>query len=149
MASTLRLRAFIVGLIVIPITFALKYYDGPCEWWLNNWGSSVGYEVFFMLLAFVMVPRRSAITQIAVWVCVITCALEFMQLWHPAWLRSIRSTFIGRGLLGTTFQWWDLPAYPVGCAVGWLLLHVTSRSIAPLPKSVDATTVGPPSERFI
>ena len=84
MASTLRLRAFIVWLVIIPFTFALKYYKGVGEWWLNNWGSSFGYEIFFVLLVFMIVPRRSAVTPIATCVCVATCALEFMQLWQPA-----------------------------------------------------------------
>ncbi|MEE9212976.1 MAG: DUF2809 domain-containing protein, partial [Phycisphaeraceae bacterium] len=52
-----------------------------------------------------------------------TCALEFAQLWHPPWLQMIRSTFLGRAVLGTTFSWWDLPIYPVGCALGWLWLR--------------------------
>lgn len=128
MKSKLRFRAFIAWLLVIPLTFALKYYSGPGEWWLNNWGSSFGYEIFFMLLVFMIVPRRSAIMTIAISVCLVTCALEFMQLWQPAWLQSIRATFLGRGLLGTTFQWWDLPAYPLGCTLGWILLHMLCRS---------------------
>ncbi|ODS34777.1 MAG: hypothetical protein SCARUB_00037 [Candidatus Scalindua rubra] len=41
----------------------------------------------------------------------ITCFLEFLQLWHPPFLESIRSTFIGSVLIGTTFTWWDFPHY--------------------------------------
>ena len=56
-----------VLLIVLPLGFALKYYRGPGQCWVNNWGpASVAYEVCFMLLAFLVVPRRSAITPSAV-----------------------------------------------------------------------------------
>jgi len=26
-------------------------------------------------------------------------------------------------LLGDSFSWWDLPAYPIGCLLGWFLLQ--------------------------
>ncbi len=120
----LRCRVLVVLLIVIPLGFALKYYRGPGHWWVNNWGpASVAYEVCFMLLAFLAVPRRSAITPIAIGVCTLTCLLEFLQLWQPPWLQAIRSTLLGAALLGTSFAWWDLPAYVIGCVLGWFLLH--------------------------
>jgi hypothetical protein len=43
--------------------------------------------------------------------------LEFAQLWKPTWLQELRGTLIGAGLLGNTFSWWDLPAYPIACAI--------------------------------
>ena len=45
---------------------------------------------------------------------VATCAVEFLQLWHPAWLEAIRRTLPGRLVLGTTFSWGDFPAYAIG-----------------------------------
>ena len=83
----------------------------------------MAYEVFFMLLVFLAVPRRSTITPIAVGVCVVTCVLEFLQLWQPPWLQAARSTLPGKALLGDTFSWYDLPAYPIGCILGWFLLR--------------------------
>jgi hypothetical protein len=38
-------------------------------------------------------------------VLVATCLLEFLQLWHPPLLEAVRSTFIGRTVLGTSFTW--------------------------------------------
>ncbi len=52
----------------------------------------------------------------------ITCVLEFLQLWHPLVLESIRSTFIGSTLIGTAFTWWDFPHYFIGCFVSWLII---------------------------
>jgi len=111
-------------IVVTALGYALKFYPGPGRWWVNNWGpASIAYEIIFMLLAFIVVPRRRAITPIAVGVCSMTCVLEFLQLWKPPWLQSIRSTFFGKALLGDSFSWWDLPAYPIGCLAGWYLLE--------------------------
>ena len=47
-----------------------------------------------------------------------TSILEFLQLWHPAFLETIRESFIGRTLIGTTFSWPDFPHYAAGSALG-------------------------------
>ncbi len=60
---------------------------------------------------------KKAVWQIPMWVFAITCGLEFLQLWHPPILEQIRSTFIGRASLGTTFSWWDEPHYVLGCVL--------------------------------
>ncbi len=122
-----RLRAVAALVVVVPAGFSAKYYRGPSQWWINNWGSSFAYEIFFMLLAFVVVCKRSAAVPIAVAVCLVTCLLEFAQRWTPPWLTAIRATFIGQCILGNVFTWWDLPAYPIGCILGCLLLRRLSR----------------------
>lgn len=59
---------------------------------------------------------RSAVAALAV-----TCAVEFAQLWHPAWLEAVRATLPGRLALGTTFAWSDFPPYLAGAALAaWL-----------------------------
>jgi len=135
--KSVRLRVLSALVAVTALGFAAKFYPGPGRWWVNDWGpASVAYEVFFMLLAFLVVPRRGAITPIAVGVCAATCLLEFAQLCHPAWLEPFRSTLLGGALLGTSFSWWDLPAYPIGCLAGWLLL----RWLLPMPEARLAET---------
>lgn len=124
MKWTLRLRIILALPAVTALGLAMKFYRGPGDWWVNNWGpASVAYEIFFMLLVFLIVPRRGAITPIAVGVCAATCVLEVLQLWQPPWLQAVRSRFLGKMLLGDSFSWWDLPAYAIGCILGWLLLH--------------------------
>jgi hypothetical protein len=120
----LRWRIVLALLAVAGFGFGAKFYPGPGRWWVNNWGpASLAYEMFFMLLAFLAVPRRGAITPIALGVCATTCMLEVLQRWKPPWLQAVRSTFLGATLLGTSFSWWDLPAYPIGCILGWFLLR--------------------------
>lgn len=46
--------------------------------------------------------------------------VEFCQLYHAPWIDAIRATFPGRLVLGTAFNWPDLPAYAVGIALGAL-----------------------------
>lgn len=122
--QTVRLIA--IGCIppVVAAGLGCKYYRGPGADWVNNWGpASVAYELLFMLLAFAIVPNRSAITRIAVIVFVGTCLVEFSQLWNPGWLADVRQTLPGRLALGSSFSWWDFPAYLIGCLLGVPLLH--------------------------
>ena len=120
MVWRLRFGIVVALLAVTAFGLAMKFYPGPGRWWVNHFGPA---SVFFMLLAFLVVPRRRAVTPIAVGVCAATCALEFLQLWKPPWLEAARSTFLGECLLGDSFSWWDLPAYPIGCLLGWFLLQ--------------------------
>ncbi len=137
---TLRWRIVLALLAVTAFGLAMKLYAGPGRWWVNNWGpASVAYEMFFMLLVFLVVPRRNAITPIAVGVCVVTCVLEALQLWQPPWLQAVRSTFVGGALLGNDFSWWDYPAYPIGCLLGWFLLRG-------LVRGTESTVHGAPGE---
>lgn len=46
----------------------------------------------------------------------IAVAVEFSQLWHPAWLDAFRATRPGVLLLGRFFAWADIVAYVAGIA---------------------------------
>ncbi len=103
--------------------------SGPLQNFVNHYGpASVCYAVFFILLIFFLFPRPAKILPIAMGVLVWTCLVEFSQLWHPPWLESIRATVAGRLLLGNSFSWWDFPAYPLGCFVGWSLCRLVVNS---------------------
>ncbi|MBN2169776.1 MAG: DUF2809 domain-containing protein [Candidatus Krumholzibacteriota bacterium] len=121
--SHLRLRTAVFLGVVVALGLAMKLYAGPGRWWLNNWGASFAYECFFMGAVLLIVGSVSRIGTIAVGVCLGTCALEFLQLWQPDWLVAVRATFVGRSVLGHSFAWADLPAYPLGCLLGWCMLR--------------------------
>jgi hypothetical protein len=117
--STTRLWTLVCLLGIVPLGFATKFYAGPAAHWVNNSVGGVPYEIFWCLLIFLIVPRaRPGI--IAAAVLVATCLLEFLQLWHPPLLEALRSTFIGRTVLGTSFTWSDFPYYFLGCGVAWV-----------------------------
>ena len=109
-------------LIVTPLGFLFKFYSGPGRWWFNNYGAGLLYEVFWILVVFLFIPRKRYVRRIPVCVFVVTCALEVLQLWHPWFLEKVRSYFLGRALIGTSFSWWDFPHYAVGSLLGWLLI---------------------------
>ena len=117
--SSTQIKAILSLLVVTPLGFAFKFYSGPGNGWFNNYGAGVLYEIFWILLAFLFFPSKRSANVIPVYVFVITCILEFLQLWHPPFLEVVRSSFLGSALIGTTFVWWDFPHYVLGCLMGW------------------------------
>lgn len=126
MISSQRLHTLISLLITTPLGFASKFYHGAGAWWFNNYASGIFYEMFWCFAAILLLPRVS-VFWIACTVLGTTCVLEFLQLWHPLFLDPVRSTFIGRTLIGTTFTWWDFPHYVIGCLTGWLMISFPAR----------------------
>jgi hypothetical protein len=48
-------------------------------------------------------------------------AVEFSQLYNAPWIDALRATLPGRLVLGSTFNWPDLPAYALGVGhAAWL-----------------------------
>jgi hypothetical protein len=118
-----RKRILVSLLVITPLGFLFKLYAGPAQGWFNNYAAGVLYEIFWCLILLFFWPHRKFTAKIAMGVLVVTSLLEVLQLWHPWMLEQIRSTFLGRTLLGTTFSWWDFPHYVLGCALGgfWML----------------------------
>ncbi|MFH1996883.1 MAG: DUF2809 domain-containing protein [Candidatus Omnitrophota bacterium] len=130
MTKTAALRKWIVFLlsVVTPTGFLCKLYSGPLAWWFRNYCAGVLYEIFWILAIFLILPRKKLINTIPIAVFGITAFLETLQLWHPPLLESIRRTFVGGALIGTTFTVWDFPHYAVGCGIGWVILKKISDS---------------------
>jgi hypothetical protein len=113
----------------------LRFYApiGP-DW--RDYSGGVTYVVFWILAYAFIRPSTSAV-RVSLAVLLITCCLEFLQLWHPAWLEAIRRTLPGRLVLGTTFEWLDFPPYFVGAVIGFIVMRLFAPSQNPLhrPKS--------------
>ena len=122
--TSMHTRLILSLLIITPLGFAFKFYSGPGDEWFNNYGAGILYEIFWILLAFLFFPSKRSRYVIPVCVFIITCILEFLQLWHPPILEKIRSSFPGSALIGTTFAWWDYPHYALGCLIGWIWLRL-------------------------
>jgi len=113
----------LIGLfLLVPLGLAAKFYQGPLEFWVNNSFSSIFYEAFWIFLAISIRPQWPP-GWVSFWVFIVTSILEFLQLWKPPFLQAIRSTFMGRMLLGTTFVWSDFLYYVLGCSLTWLFLR--------------------------
>jgi hypothetical protein len=106
-------------LILVPLGIYSKFYSGQAARWVNDSLGGVLYVIFWCLFAFLFLSNTKP-WKIATAVFAGTCFLEFLQLWHPAFLEYLRSNFMGRTILGTTFTWSDFPYYLVGCGIGWL-----------------------------
>lgn len=123
-------------LLLIPLGLATKTYVGLGQKWVNDYAGDIFYEIFWCLFFFAIFYSKSAIDKIAIFVFTCTCVIEIAQLWSNPWLQTIRSSLLGRLLLGTTFSWWDFPHYLLGSVIGWLWLHLIwqqhqSRQIKP------------------
>lgn len=121
-----RLLIVLLIIVITPMGFFTKYYDGPAASWVANSLGGLIYEVFWCLVVALLLPRSRPFN-IAVSVFLATCLLEFMQLWHPPFLEWLRASFIGRTILGSSFNWLDFPYYALGCAAGWYMLELMGR----------------------
>ena len=120
MFKSKRVRWTLISiLIIVPLGIYSKFYNGQAARWVNDSLGGVWYVIFWCLLAFLFLSNTKP-WKIAATVFIITFFLEFLQLWHPPLLEFLRSDFIGRTILGTTFTWSDFPYYLVGCGIGWL-----------------------------
>ncbi len=117
----MRWRIGAILLVVVPLGFATKFYHGPASAWVANSLSGMFYEIFWCLVLLLLFPRLSP-WKIAGMVFLITSLLEFTQLLEGRLLLWIRSYFLGRILIGTTFRWGDLFYYLLGSVLGALIL---------------------------
>lgn len=116
-----RLLIILSLIVITPIGFMTKFYVGPAQIWVRDSLGGLFYEIFWCLIfGFIFMKVRPI--KIAIWIFIITCTLEFLQLWHPAFLEFLRSNFIGRTILGSSFNWFDFPYYFIGSTLGYLLL---------------------------
>jgi len=95
--------------------------------------SKYGGDALWALMVFVgfgfLIPRASTLllASLALSFC---WGIEFSQLYHAPWIDAVRATVPGRLVLGSTFNWPDLPAYALGIGIGawveWLLRRESS-----------------------
>jgi hypothetical protein len=91
---------------LLPLSSFLAKYGGDSLWAL----------VVFLCFGFAF-PRTSTMRIGLAAVC-FAWSVEFLQLYHAPWIDAIRSTLIGRLVLGTSFNMPDLIAYVMGIALG-------------------------------
>ncbi len=108
--------------VVVPLGLAVGLYDGR-RGPIDSNLASVSYVVFWCLIAFLLFPKRKAITPIAVGVLLATFTLEILQQWQPPWLQEFRGTYLGGALVGTKFGASDFLYYVVGGLIGWFWMY--------------------------
>lgn len=124
----LRILTLISLLVITPVGFYSKYYAGPYNEWINNSLGGLFYEIFWCLLILLVFPGLRP-WGIALSVFVITCLLEFLQLCDSKLLNYLRSFFIGRTILGNTFNWTDFIYYFAGSNLAYLWMILLKKRI--------------------
>jgi hypothetical protein len=120
-SGVLRSRVWIFGCVVAVIALGLASRKFPSLFpaMLGKYpGDALWAMMVFGGLAFIT-PRAST-CRLAVLAFVISCAVEFSQLYQVPWLNAIRGTTLGHLALGSTFSWLDIVAYAVGVLVAFL-----------------------------
>jgi hypothetical protein len=116
--------------ILLPLGLLTKFYAGPGASWLSSHFGGLLYVSFWVFLVLAIAPHLPPL-MVSSAVLLATCALEFLQLWHPPLLTGVRSTFLGHALLGSTFAWTDFPYYLLGAVFGYVVAsHLRARSVA-------------------
>ena len=123
-ASRFRAALFLFLLVLVPTAYWLRF-KAPFTGTLRDASGGAAYVIFWSAFAMLLRPFLS-IWKVVLWVLALTCTLEVLQLWHPAWLEAIRRTLPGRLVLGTTFDPFDFPPYFAGAAIALPLLWLFS-----------------------
>jgi hypothetical protein len=114
-----RSRALYALLVVAVIASGLLWRSGLLP--LPPIASKYGGDVLLALMVFfwfgLLFPRSptSAVAMLAIG---FSSTVEFSQLYHAPWIDAWRSTLPGRLILGSTFNWFDIPDYALGVAIG-------------------------------
>ena len=117
-----RIALLISLSIILPLGYVVRFYGSAPEW-LNDSFGSIAYQILWIVLVALLFPQASPLWT-AIGVCLASCFIEFLQLWHPPFLEAIRATFLGRLILGNTFTWSDFPSYFIGSFLGWVWMQV-------------------------
>ena len=112
-----RVRAFLLLFLcaLVPLGFYLRF-RAPIAPGLRDATGGAAYVIFWSALVLLLWPSLPLL-RVVCSVLAVTCALEFLQQWQPAWLQAIRSTLIGRLVLGTTYDPNDFPPYFAGAGL--------------------------------
>ncbi len=127
--SKTRLPILAILIIVIPLGFYTKFYQGPGGLWVQHYGGDIFYPIFWIYLALLFKPDLRVI-RLAAAVLIASSLIEFSQcLTHPI-LEIIRSSFIGRTMIGTDFELIDMVYYLIGTVVAVLLHKLLFQGVA-------------------
>lgn len=113
----------VLSCLIVPAGIGTKYYHGPLAEWVHDSLGGVLYVLLFSMIVALLFSRKRPFA-IAGLVFMATAAIEFLQLWHPAFLQFIRAGFLGRMILGTTFVATDLIYYAIGALISGAVIHI-------------------------
>jgi hypothetical protein len=115
----------LIALVALSIVgfWMWKCYRGWADCWIRFYISSIVYVMILSVGLFTVLPSRKNVWRIPLIVFVLTCGLEFLQLYKPPILQAFRAMLIGAALIGTDFVWLQFPFYVIGALCSYLLLR--------------------------
>ena len=118
----LRRRCTYLSAAIGSILLGLLWRSLPASLapFLWKYGGDAIWAAMVYFLVRCIGPSRS-ITWSATLALGISFATELSQLYHAPWIDSIRGMRLGALILGSTFNWPDLPAYALGIAFAALV----------------------------
>lgn len=140
---TLALRWSLIAIIwlgVVTFGLASLFYTGPYAIWIRQDLSCVLHTIGLAFSMALVVPRARVSSLILVALSM-SCALEFLQLWHPTFLEVLRTQPLGRLVVGSAFYWSDFAGYAIGGAVAFGLLSLLPFP-SPRPMAREARSSG-------
>ena len=83
--SLIRKYLFFALLVVTPAGFLFKLYSGPVQWWFNGYGAGLLYEVFWILIGFLLWPKKALVTKIPLWAFISGIPGYWRRFAHISW----------------------------------------------------------------
>ena len=108
-----RLIAAVAACVLVPAGLSTKAVPSA---WVRGYAGDILIALFLAFCVRGLAPRRSAGFVVCA-VGIYSVLVEISQCYHAPWIDSLRRTFPGAIVLGTTFQWMDLACYGAGLAV--------------------------------
>ncbi|RPI00024.1 MAG: DUF2809 domain-containing protein [Calditrichaeota bacterium] len=118
-----RLTLMLIIAILTPLGFATKFYHFAGKAWVNNYAGDILYPMFWFFCLLLIFPRFSP-SAAAILVFLFSSLVEFTQLFSTSLTQFMRSSFLGRVLVGSSFSLIDIFYYAVGAFAAWLINHL-------------------------
>jgi hypothetical protein len=108
------------------LAFATRLHPGWFWPFVAKYGGDTiwaGQFLFFLRLIFI----HTSLLKLALINYTLGVLVEVSQLYHGAWIHSIRSTAIGAALLGLGFLWSDLICYAAGTLLAYAICTLVDK----------------------
>jgi len=115
-----RLLSAALALIVMGTGLAWRLPALSFSPFVRKYGADALWAWLVFLLIRIVRPQASVATSAAA-AFGFAVAIELSQLYHAPWIDAIRATRLGALVLGSVFNWPDIPAYALGVVVGVLI----------------------------
>jgi hypothetical protein len=123
-----RLRSAAMALVVMGTGLVWRLPAIPFSPFVRKYGADALWAWLVFLLIRIVRPQAHIATSAAI-AFGFAVVIELTQLYHASWIDEVRATRLGALVLGSVFNWPDIPAYALGVIVGVLIEQVTCREL--------------------